>query len=390
MRKDWEVYSIKDLGKVITGSTPSTKDDLNYSSNDYSFVKPSDIPQNQILYIDNTECYVSEYAFKNSRILPSGTVLITCIGIIGKVGITKNDCICNQQINAIIPNDKVNNKFLAYSIFAKREVLSLIANAPVVPIINKNDFSNIKLQIPTLQIQQQIVEELDSITSIIEKHKKQLEELDTLAQSIFYTMFGDPISNEKGWEKFPLKESVVEMFLGPFGSSLKTDCYVNKDQAYCMVYEQKHAIKKTLELENHFIDRNKFDSLKRFAVHSGDFIMSCRGTIGEIFRLPDNAPDGIIHPSLMKIRIKEDIYNPIFFIQLLTHVIKNEKTNGNCVQMAITAKELRTRKLILPPHSLQQQFAEKIDAIEKQKERIRQSLTEVQQLFDSRMDFYFN
>lgn len=120
MRKDWEVYSIKDLGKIVTGSTPSTKNELNYSSNDYSFVKPSDISQNQISYINETECYVSEYAFKNSRILPSGAVLVTCIGIIGKVGIIVNDCICNQQINAIIPNEKVNNKFLAYSIFSKK------------------------------------------------------------------------------------------------------------------------------------------------------------------------------------------------------------------------------------------------------------------------------
>lgn len=232
--------------------------------------------------------------------------------------------------------------------------------------------------------------ELDLLNAVISKKREQLTQLDALAQSIFYTLFGDPITNEKKWEIALLKHSVVEMFLGPFGSALKIDCYVNKEKSYCMVYEQKHAIKKRLDLDNHFIDKKKFDELKRFEVHAGDFIMSCRGTIGEIYQLPNNAPSGIIHPSLMKIRVKEDRYNPVFFIRLLTLFIKTENTNGNCIQMAITAKELGTRKLILPPLSLQQQFAEKIDALEKQKERIRQSLAEVQKLFDSRMDYYFN
>ena len=210
-----------------------------------------------------------------------------------------------------------------------------------------------------------------------------------MAQSIFYNMFGDPISNEKDWEVKPLKESVEEMFLGPFGSALKTDCYVDKDNSFCMVYEQKHAIRKTMDVETHYISQEKFESLKRFEVHSGDFIMSCRGTIGEIYRLPNNAPIGIIHPSLMKIRIKEDVYQPTFFIRLLTRIVKNEDTNGNCVQMAITAKELGARQPIIPPLDLQQEFASKIEAIEKQKELLKRSIKEIETLFDARMDYYF-
>ena len=118
--------------------------------------------------------------------------------------------------------------------------------------------------------------------------------------------------------------------------------------------------------------------------------MSCRGTIGKLYQLPPNAPKGIIHPSLMKIRIREEIYYPTYFQFMLVKVVANENTNGNCVQMAITAKELGGRKLPIPPLSLQQQFAEKIEAIEKQKEQIKQSITEVETLFNSRMDYYFN
>lgn len=386
MRKDWEVYSIKDLGKVITGSTPSTKDDLNYSSNDYSFVKPSDIPQNQILYIDNTECYVSEYAFKNSRILPSGTVLVTCIGIIGKVGITKNDCICNQQINAIIPNDKVNNKFLAYSIFAKREVLSLIANSPVVPIINKNDFSNIKLQLPTLQTQQQIVEELDSLTSIIEKHKKQLEELDTLAQSIFYDMFGDPITNEKGWKQVSLVDICKNTGVYGAGSSSMPK------QLYRPRYVRITDILDSGDLNDDFVVSSNVEDDETYRLNVGDILFARSGaTVGKTYLYRGNEAQ-IYAGYLIKFSLNILYVNPIFIFYITKNRSYRLWISNQIIGVAqpnINAQKYGKLPIILPPLPLQQQFASKIESIEKQKELIKQSLSEVQQLFDSRMDYYF-
>jgi len=389
MRKDWEFYSIKDLGKIVTGSTPSTKNELNYSSNDYSFVKPSDISQSQISYIDETECYVSEYAFQNSRILPSGAVLVTCIGIIGKVGIVVNDCICNQQINAIIPNEKVNNKFLAYSIFSKKEMLALIANAPVVPIINKNDFSNIKLSVPPLQTQQQIVEELDCLTSIIEKQKKQLEELDNLAQSIFYDMFGDPIVNEKGWNVKKLEDIV----------------HKNCTLSYGIVQPMEDVVDgvpivRPIDLIDTFVSdtnlkrtRKEISNKYKRTILTGYEILLCvRGTTGIVSLVNElfagyNVTRGIV-PILLS-----SLYNRWFvYYQIKTSSIQqkiSELTYGIALRQ-INIKDLRALTLITPPLSLQQQFASKIEAIEKQKELIKKSIKETEDLFNSRMDYYFN
>lgn len=389
--KDWEVYSIKDIGKIVTGSTPSTKNELNYSSNDYSFVKPSDISQSQISYIDETECYVSEYAFKNSRILPSGAVLVTCIGIIGKVGIIVNDCICNQQINAIIPNEKVNNKFLAYSIFSKKEMLALIANAPVVPIINKNDFSNIKLSVPPLQTQQQIVEELDCLTSIIEKQKKQLEELDNLAQSIFYDMFGDPIENEKGWNILNLNQ------IGNFknglnfrkhekGHSIKVlgvgDFKDNKE-----IRDFKHI--ETVEISDEISDDYLLKDEDIVFIRSN----GSKDLVGRCIIVFPNKQEITFSGFCIRFRRTDDNYISLF----LLYLFKNEsfkryyinRSNG-CNINNISQTTLSIIPIPSPPLSLQQQFASKIEAIEKQKELIKKSIKETEDLFNSRMDYYFN
>lgn len=317
-------------------------------------------------------------------------VLMTCRGATcGTINISEPFSWINGNAMVIHPkNDDILKHFLVYVL--RGIDLSDVITGAAQPQITRQSLSPKKLPVPPLAEQEQIVAELDLLSSVIEKKKAQLKHYDALAQSIFYSMFGDPITNEKGWEVKRLGECVHEMFLGPFGSALKVDSYVAEELSYCMVYEQKHAIQGRIDLENHYIDKDKFESLKRFEVKPNDFIMSCRGTIGKLYQLPKNAPKGIIHPSLMKIRIKDEYYHSAFFQFLLVKIVANENTNGNCVQMAITAKELGKKELPVPPLSLQQEFAAKVEAIEQQKELIKQSIAETETLFNSRMDYYFN
>ena len=392
MKHNWEYKQLGEIGVILTGSTPSTSVKEYYDQSDYMFVKPGDIEESGITYLKASETYISELAFNTaSRKLPKHSVLVTCIGTIGKVGILQQEATCNQQINAIIPAaDNIYYKYLAYAISSIKSFLISKKNGPVVPIINKTQFSKFKIPVPPMVVQEHIVAELDKINETIEDCRELLCNLDALAQSLFYDTFGDPITNSKGWEIKPLKDAVIEMFLGPFGSALKTDCYVPEEDSFAMVYEQKHAIKKTLAQENNFINEDKFFALKRFEVLPFDFIMSCRGTIGQLYQVPENAPRGIIHPSVMKIRLNSSTYGSVFFKFLLPIIIKEQQTKGNCVQMAITAKELGAKKLPVPPFSLQEKFADRIEQIEAQKKVLENTIAELQTLLDSRMDYWFN
>ena len=188
--KGWEVKKLGDIGKVITGNTPSTKDEENYSSKDYCFVKPSDIGKDYVTNIEKTEFYISEKAFFQSRKLCIGSVLTTCIGIIGKVGVLKVDATCNQQINAILPNDNYISEYIAWAIYLIKGVIEDIANAPVVPIINKGEFSNIMIPIPPIELQQEFASKIEAIEKQKALIKQSITEIEELFNSRMDYYFG--------------------------------------------------------------------------------------------------------------------------------------------------------------------------------------------------------
>ena len=184
----------------------------------------------------------------------------------------------------------------------------------------------------------------------------------------------------------PLRENIDEMFIGPFGSSLKNESFVEKKDAYCMVYEQKHAIQKTMNVETRYVTKEKYEELKRFNIKGGDIIVSCRGTIGETFVIPLNAPIGIMHPSIMKIRLKEDVYDRQYFNLLLIKYLREHEAeaNGSGVKMAISAKELSEVCFPVPPIDIQKDIVSLFENVDNIISSRKQQLLKFDELVKSR------
>lgn len=188
------------------------------------------------------------------------------------------------------------------------------------------------------------------------------------------------------YKYIPLGDNVEEMFIGPFGSSLKNECFVDEDEAYCMVYEQKHAIQKTMDVDTRYVNEQKYNELKRFNVHGGDIIVSCRGTIGETFIVPDDAPIGIMHPSIMKIRLKEGVYDKYYFNLLLKSRLKKHEAeaNGSGIKMAISATELGKELFPVPTMEEQLEITDIISRISSVIEKRKQELSTLDNLIKAR------
>lgn len=389
MRKGWEYKKLGEVLETTSGGTPSKSHKEYYEGGTIPWLRSGEVSKGDIY---DAELYITEEGLKKSsaKLFPIDTVLIAMYGAtVGQVGILKSTMCTNQAICGILPNKDFHPNFLKYVLLANKKNYLKQAIGGAQPNISQQVIKSTYIPIVKFSEQESVVSELDKINELIRLKKEQLKDFDNLAQSIFYEMFGDPVENEMGWEVKKLGDNVEEMFLGPFGSALKVDSYVPKEDSYCMVYEQKHAIKKSLNLENHYINKEKFDSLKRFCVMPGDFIMSCRGTIGKLYQIPPGAPMGIIHPSLMKIRLKQNGYDSTYFNFMLVKIVAIESTNGNCVQMAITAKALSKKELPLPPLPLQHLFAQRIEQIEHQKSEVQKAITDLETLLASRMQYWF-
>lgn len=187
------------LGKVVTGNTPSKKNERYWATEDVPFIKPGDIDESAVTYLaDGTE-YIADCAIGKARCVGAGAVLVTCIGTIAKIAVVNCNCIAfNQQINAIdVDRNVVDPQYLAYALKANNTRLKMLANAPVVPIINKRQFESFVLLIHSdLNVQREIVSQFTAIGSLRQKLDEELCHLDNLVKSRFIEMFGDPSSKQ--------------------------------------------------------------------------------------------------------------------------------------------------------------------------------------------------
>lgn len=389
-----EKVKLSDLGTIITGNTPNKKNNEFYNSKDICFFKPGDITEDTIENLTSSEEHISEKARSKARILPKGTILVTCIGTIGKVGIINHEAACNQQINAIISNDKVDAKYLAYLIYRKKIFLQKKANAPVVPIINKKDFSNIEVNICNKEQQIKIVTKLDKIQEIIDIRKKQIEELDKLIKSQFVEMFGDPKSNDKNWIKEPMGDYMT--VLTDFSSN---GSYKTLDSKVVMYDEPKYAyMVRTTDLENDdyknnvkYITEEAYNFLSKSKVYPDDIIMNKIGSAGKVYIMPDVGMPVSLGRNAFLFRYSDDIV-PLFIYYLLKSEYGTNEISQyvrGAVTKTITKDDARKVKIIVPPIELQNQFADIVKKIDKQKFEIQKNLEEMQKLQESLMNKYF-
>ena len=158
--------TVKDLGTIITGTTPSKRNDSFWNNGNIPWITPSDITYERD--ISYSMVRLTKEGLSNGRYLPKDSILVTCIASIGKNAVLKVDGSCNQQINAIIPNEKFNYNYIYYLMEYMSNYMKSIAGTSATSIINKNDFE--KLNVNVHSITEQI--KIDKILSSIETKEK--------------------------------------------------------------------------------------------------------------------------------------------------------------------------------------------------------------------------
>ena len=381
---------LKELGTISTGNTPSKNVSEFYDSEDIGFVKPDIISDSQIDYIVKTTEYLSEAARTKARIVKKDAVFVTCIGSIGKVGIAKGDAFAfNQQINAIEPNEKIFPKYLAYSILANKKKLQAIANAPVVPIINKTQFGEFEIDITeNVNEQARIVELLDKVCAIITDRKIELEKLDELIKARFVELFGDPDVNPMQWKQEDL--SVHLDVIG--GYAFKSDQFEEEGIPVLRIGN----INSGRFMPVNMVYWKNDDALERYKMFPGDLVVSLTGTVGKddygnVCILGDDYPEYYLNQRNAKLSLKETI-DKYYLSELLKFERIKKRLTGisrGVRQANISNRDILGLNVPIPPIELQYQFAGFVQQVDKSKVVVQKALDEAQLLFDSLMQKYF-
>ena len=184
---DWEERKLSEIGKIVTGNTPSTSN-KGYYNGDFLFVSPADIQENR--YVNKTTTTLTELGFKTGRLVPKGATLFVSIGsTIGKIGQSICDVITNQQINSVISFSDYDDDFIYTSILNSSTKIKQLAATQAVPIINKNEFGKSIIKIPSLEEQQKIGAFFKQLDDTIALHQRKLDLLKEQKKGYLQKMF---------------------------------------------------------------------------------------------------------------------------------------------------------------------------------------------------------
>ena len=388
MKQGWEIKKLGEVCDIVGGSTPKTGEP-SYWDGEHYWITPAELDGSK--YISSTSRTITDEGVKSAhlQLLPSGTVLLSSRAPIGKVAITTAPMYCNQGFKNLVCSDKLYNEFAYWFLYYNTEYLNSLGTGATFKEISKRVVEQIPIPVPPREEQERIVEELDCLSGIIEKKREQLKELDALAESIFYTMFGDPITNEKGWEVKKLGE--VARVIG--GYAFKSNLFTEDGIPVLRIGNINTGLLKTTSIVFYQED----EALTKYLVYPQDLVMSLTGTAGKddygnVCVLDDTYPKYYLNQRNAKFVLSGNIQ-----VDYLKHVLKDKQikskltsVNRGIRQGNIANRDIEELLVQIPPLTLQQEFAEKIEAIEKQKELIKKSISETENLFNARMDYYFN
>ena len=236
-------------------------------------------------------------------IVEKGDILISWSASLGVYEWLYDKGYLNQHIfKVVFDKGDISKYYLKYAVSAKLNDMEKQLHGATMKHIVKKDFDNTLIPVPPLPEQEKIVSELDCLSGIIEKKRQQLKELDALAQSIFYEMFGDPVTNEKGWEVNELMHHVgVKGRVGWKGYK-KEDL---RDSGPLAIGGGHLTDNGGIDLSNPvYLSMEKYLESPEIMIEPGDLILVQRGTIGKVGLINTLIGPATINPCVLVLRPK--------------------------------------------------------------------------------------
>ena len=309
-----------------------------------------------------TETYTDQDC-PEEYIIKKGDILI---GMDGDFNVGKwqsEDALLNQRVCCIQSCSSLYlDDFLFYYLPDPLKKINDATPSVTVKHLSTKTLAITPVPVPPLPEQQRIVDRIESLFAKLDEAKQKAQEaldsFETRKAAILHKAFTGELTAQwrkehgvgmESWKALTL-DDIAEYKKGPFGSSITKAMFVPKGDHTYKVYEQGNAIRKTVDYGHYYISEQKYLELKNFAVRSDDIIISCAGTIGEVFKLPKDCESGIINQALMRVRIFPNIKEQ-YFIYYFGEILKGDvidQANGTAIKNIPPFKIMKAMKIKLP------------------------------------------
>ena len=391
MRKDWQYKKLGD----ISSSLLIEKAKKRFSPNDViRYIDISSIDNINQRLIGTTSFKMLDAPSRAQQKVEYGDILISTVRPnLRNIAIVNDDAtnlVASSGFCVLRINDAALRRYIFYYVVSNKftAYLEKLTNGANYPAVKETDVRKALIPIPPKPTQLSIVSELDKLNELILIKKEQLKDYDTLAQSIFYEMFGDPVVNEKGWEVMSLGD-ICEI---TSSKRVFANEYVDMGVPF---YRSKEVIEKSKQLPisvELYISESHYDKIKSsFGVPQiGDILVTAVGTIGKIWVVDTNEPFYFKDGNLVWLRKIKGVHSEYFRYSLFYLIDEYKKVNANgAAYNALTIAKLKLMLCPLPPLSLQQSFAHKIEQIERQKAAVQRTIKDLETLLAVRMQYWF-
>jgi type I restriction enzyme S subunit len=310
-----------------------------------------------------------KYTVKPTRISKPNDLILCIRATIGDLNWSDAEYCLGRGVAGLRPMPgRLDRNYLWHFIQANKGQLIARGTGSTFKQVSRSHIEEWKIPLPPLEEQKHIAAILDKADAIRRKRQQAIDLTDQLLRSVFLDMFGDPVTNPKGWEVKPLESACVEkagVKAGPFGSALKKEFYTENGYR---IYGQEQVIAGTLSIGDYYIDEAKYSKLASCSVESGDMLVSLVGTLGKTLVVPEKFEPGIINPRLVRLRTNKNLLNSEYLQQLF-------KQPGFQAQLAayshggtmpiLNAGIIKSLNVQLPPIELQLRFISILKSIER-------------------------
>lgn len=379
---------LSDAFDLQMGKTPSRKHLAYWRGGTEPWISIADL-SNCGKYIEQTKENITSDAVRESniKIVPKNTVVMSFKLSIGKAAITKRDMYTNEAIMAFHDRGRyeILTDYLYY--FCKGNNWTSGTNKAVMGLtLNKKTLSEQTMLLPDMPEQEKIVKKLDALQEIISNRQRVLMLLDELVRSRFVEMFGDPVTNPFGFQKMLLKD-VAEIKIGPFGSLLHQDDYVEGQHA---LVNPSHIRDDTIVPDNKLtVSEERYRELEAYHLRKYDIVLGRRGEMGRAAVVEENGL--LCGTGSLFIRVKRKV-NPYFLQKIITYPTFKKyiesKSIGTTMQN-LNAKMVSNFEIPIYPLPLQTQFSTFVHQVDATKSSVQSQLDSLTTLRAKMMQDFF-